>query len=61
MKMILIGLGLLLIFEGMPWFLSPASVRSALARLATLSDRRLRGLGLLCMLAGLLLVFLARY
>jgi len=53
-------IGVVLVVEGIPWFLSPAGVRRTLAQLTTLPDQVLRVLGLLCMLAGLLAVFLAR-
>jgi len=60
MKLLFTSLGLLLVLEGMPWFLSPLRLRQAMAQLASLSDGQLRVLGLLGMLSGLLLVYLAR-
>lgn len=60
MSFLLTVIGVLLIFEGVPWFLSPNRIRLTLANLARLPDRLLRLLGLLCMLVGLLLVYLAR-
>jgi len=60
MRYFLTVIGVLLIVEGIPWFLSPVQVRLTLAQLARLPDRLLRVLGLLCMLVGLLLVYLAR-
>ncbi|HKI50872.1 MAG TPA: DUF2065 family protein [Geothermobacteraceae bacterium] len=60
MKLLFTSLGLLLVLEGLPWFLSPLRLRQAMAQLARLSDSQLRVLGLLCMLSGLLLVYLAR-
>ena len=60
MSFLLTVVGVLLIFEGVPWFLSPNRIRLTLAHLARLPDRLLRLLGLLCMLVGLLLVYLAR-
>jgi len=59
MKTLLAFMGVLLIFEGAPWFLSPRRVRLLLDQLAGLSDGTLRVFGLSCMLVGLLLVFLA--
>ena len=60
MNFIVTVIGVVLVVEGIPWFLSPAGVRRTLAQLTALSDQVLRVLGLLCMLAGLLAVFLAR-
>lgn len=59
MKFLVTVLGVMLVFEGVPWFLSPAKVRSMLARLQLLSDTTLRRIGLALMLFGLLLVHLA--
>jgi uncharacterized protein len=60
MRYLLSILGVLLIFEGLPWFISPTRVRVALEQLARLTDDLLRVFGLLCMLLGLLLVYLSR-
>jgi len=60
MNYFLTVLGVLLIFEGLPWFMSPVRVRVALEQLARLADDVLRAFGLLCMLSGLLLVYLSR-
>jgi len=60
MKFIVTVLGVMLVFEGIPWFLSPPRVRSMLARMQSLSDAVLRRIGLVLMLAGLLLVYLAK-
>jgi len=59
MNFVLTVLGVVLVIEGIPWFLSPGGLRRTLAQLLTLSDPVLRLLGLLCMLAGLLTVYLA--
>lgn len=60
MKLLFTSLGLLLVFEGLPWFLSPLRLRQAMAQLAKLSDGQLRVMGLLVMLSGLFLVYIAR-
>lgn len=60
MKYLFLTLGLLLIIEGIPWFLSPRKMREALQRLSRLPDAPLRLVGLVCMLAGLGLVYLVR-
>ena len=59
MDTLLTLLGLVLILEGIPWFLSPVSVRRLLRRLSESADASLRLLGLTLMLGGLLLVYLA--
>lgn len=58
MKHLLLTLGLLLVIEGIPWFLSPRKTREALLQLSTLPDAPLRVVGLFCMLVGLGLVYL---
>lgn len=60
MDLLCIGLGLVLIFEGIPWFASPAAMRRFVMQLAGLSDASLRLAGLCSMLAGLGLVWLVR-
>jgi len=59
MKFLVTVLGVMLVFEGMPWFLSPSGVRAILARMLLLSDAALRRIGLALMGTGLLLVYLA--
>lgn len=52
--------GVVLVLEGIPWFLSPGRVRSMLAQLARFPDTVLRWLGFVAMAGGLLLVWLGR-
>lgn len=60
MNLLLKALALMLVLEGIPYFLSPAGTREAMRQLMdALSDRQLRSLGLVSMLAGLLLLYLA--
>ncbi|MEK8090598.1 DUF2065 domain-containing protein [Thermithiobacillus plumbiphilus] len=60
MNLLLKALALMLVLEGIPYFLSPAGAREAMRQLMdALSDRQLRSLGLVSMLAGLLLLYLA--
>lgn len=59
MDILLAALGVMLIFEGAPWFLGPERVKSFLRQLLTVDDGTLRGVGLLLMLIGLLTVYLA--
>jgi uncharacterized protein YjeT (DUF2065 family) len=60
MELLLTVVGLLLIVEGIPWFLSPRRFKALLASLAEASEVWLRLTGLVAMLLGLLLVYLAR-
>lgn len=47
-------LGVLLVIEGIPWFLSPAGVEKLLRQALALPDRLLRLAGFAAMLLGLL-------
>ncbi len=60
MKFLLVVFGVVLVFEGLPWFLSPGSAKQVLRQLLALDDRTLRGLGMGLMAAGLVLVYLFR-
>ena len=57
-KELAIALALLLIFEGMLPFLSPAALRRALLALQDISDRQLRLIGLASMCAGIVLLYI---
>ena len=57
---LLVILGVVLIVEGMPWFLSPRNTKRMLSELFQVNDRSLRGIGLVFMLVGLLIVYLAK-
>jgi len=61
MKLALIIVGIVLVIEGAPWFLSPTGVRRALLELSKIGETGLRALGFGCMLTGLLLVYAAIY
>jgi uncharacterized protein YjeT (DUF2065 family) len=50
-----------LIIEGIPWFLSPLRIKGLLRRIIVVPDPVLRFLGLAAMLAGLLIVWIARH
>jgi uncharacterized protein YjeT (DUF2065 family) len=60
LKFLLVVVGVVLIFEGLPWFFSPGSAKQVLRQLLVIDDRTLRGLGLALMLSGLILVYLFR-
>jgi uncharacterized protein YjeT (DUF2065 family) len=57
---LLAAFALYLVLEGIMPFMNPAALRNALARFASLSDTQLRIAGLVSMLIGLLLLFVAR-
>jgi uncharacterized protein len=59
MDVLLAALGIMLIFEGVPWFLGPERVKGLLRQILTVDNGILRGLGLLLMVTGLLVVYLA--
>ena len=60
LESIVVILGVILIIEGMPWFLSPRGTKRMLNELSQLNDQALRGIGLFFMFAGLLLVYLVK-
>jgi hypothetical protein len=51
--------GMVLIVEGMPWFLSPDKTRSFLLQIQLLSNQQLRIYGLVMMGIGLLILYFA--
>ena len=59
-KILLTGLGLAFILEGLPYFLAAEKMPEVLRALAERTPRELRMLGLTAMLAGLLLLYLLR-
>ncbi len=58
MDKLLLGLGLMLLFEGLLPFLSPARWRELFSRVLAMSDGQLRFLGLASMAAGLVILLL---
>ena len=57
---LVVVLGVVLIVEGVPWFLSPRSTKRMLSELLRMNEQSLRGIGLFFMLVGLLLVYLVK-
>lgn len=57
---VIVILGVVLIVEGIPWFLSPPRAKRVLSQLFRQDDRLLRLMGLAFMLAGLALVYLVK-
>jgi uncharacterized protein YjeT (DUF2065 family) len=53
-------MGMVMILEGMPYFVFPGKIKTWLQMLIETSDQALRGLGLGLMLIGLLLVYIGR-
>jgi hypothetical protein len=60
MDFLLTVLGLVLVLEGMPWFISPARIKRLLLTIAATPDGSLRAVGLVFMLGGLVLVYLGQ-
>ncbi len=59
MKFFLSVIGVVLVLEGIPWFLSPQGFKRMLLQMLPLPDATLRLMGLGLMLSGLLVVFVA--
>lgn len=57
---LLMGLALMLVIEGVLPFLSPATLRQTFMSLAKMDDRVLRFSGLLSMMIGVILLYVAR-
>ena len=60
MTEILTAFALFLVIEGMVPFVGPRKYRQIVAQMSELSDNNLRAVGLVTMIAGLMLLFLAR-
>lgn len=59
LKILVPALGLAMFLEGLPYFVSPPALRSYMRQIAELSDGALRGIGLLLMAGGLLVMYLS--
>ncbi|MBA3030831.1 MAG: DUF2065 domain-containing protein [Desulfobacteraceae bacterium] len=60
MDFFLCVLGMVMIFEGVPYFLSPSKMKTWIRQLLTLPDANLRTFGAVLMGVGLMLVYLGR-
>lgn len=60
MEFLITVLGVVMIVEGVPWFLSPGGYKRILLQVLPLGDPMLRLLGLSLMLCGLFLVYLVK-
>ncbi|MGB1390630.1 MAG: DUF2065 domain-containing protein [Paracoccaceae bacterium] len=59
MSIIFLALGLVLILEGLAWALAPSIIEQVLELLRSLPESARRQIGLLAMVGGLMLVWLA--
>lgn len=59
MEFFLTVIGVVMVVEGVPWFLSPQGVKKMLIQLLPLPERTMRSMGLVLMLAGLAMVYIA--
>ncbi|MDY0190480.1 MAG: DUF2065 domain-containing protein [Desulfuromonas sp.] len=59
MKFCLCVLGVVLVIEGIPWFLSPQTVKRMLLQMLPMPENALRIMGSLLMLTGLATVYFA--
>lgn len=60
MTLILLGLGLVLVIEGLAFALAPSRLEDLLAFIAALGRERRRAIGLAMVSAGIVLIWLAR-
>jgi uncharacterized protein YjeT (DUF2065 family) len=60
MKYFLCVLGMVFIIEGLPYFAFPDKLRVYLMKLQNIPEERLRILGLIAMIVGLILVYFGR-
>jgi len=60
MELFLCAVGLLFILEGAPYFLSPGKMKRWLIQLDEFPNNQLRLMGLISMLLGALIIYLAR-
>ncbi len=60
MKLLFCLLGLVLIVEGLPYFLFPARMKNWMSMVREIPDQYLRTIGFLAMCAGLVIAYLSR-
>jgi len=58
MKLFLYAVGLMLVFEGIPYFCFPEQVKSFAQKIPLIPSRTMRVIGFCLMMAGLLVVYL---
>jgi uncharacterized protein YjeT (DUF2065 family) len=54
------AIALVLVIEGVMPFLNPSGLRQSLGRIAAMSDRSLRAVGMVSMVCGALLLYVVR-
>jgi hypothetical protein len=59
MEFFLTVIGVVMVIEGVPWFLSPQGVKKMLLQILPLPERTMRSMGFVLMLAGLATVYIA--
>jgi len=60
MSLFLSALGLMMIFEGAPYFCAPSQVKIFAQKISEVPDQVMRVIGFTLMLAGLTIVYLGR-
>jgi uncharacterized protein YjeT (DUF2065 family) len=60
MKDLITVVGLVLVLEGLPYFAFPETFKTWIGRILELPESRLRVYGLISMMGGLFLIYLAR-
>ncbi len=60
MEFFLCVLGVVLVVEGMPWFLSPPKVKAMMREMDRMPEGALRWMGLLLMALGMMVVYFAK-
>jgi hypothetical protein len=53
--------GLILVLEGVPYFVAPGLMKRAMSKIPELPEGTLRRWGIMAMAAGIVLVYLARH
>lgn len=54
------ALGLVFVFEALPWIVSPSSIREVLQRLSELPDQVVRVLAMGLLIFGLMIIWITR-
>jgi uncharacterized protein len=54
-------LGMVLVLEGLPYFAFPGTFKGWIRRMLEMPDSHLRGYGMISMVLGLFLIYLARH
>lgn len=60
MSLFLTAIGLMMIFEGIPYFCFPNQVKALARKIPALDNGILRGLGIVIMVLGLVVVYFGR-